>query len=414
MLNVNKIRQDFPILKTRIHGKPLAYLDNAATTQKPQVVIDAISDYYRNYNANIHRGMHYLAEKATEAYEDARKTVARFINTNDPSEIIFVRNATEAINLVAYSWGRQNLSAGDTIVLTEMEHHANIIPWLMLKQEKGVEIEYVRVDSDGYLDINHLKDLLDQKPKLLSLTHISNVLGTINPLAKISRLAGEENIPILVDAAQSTGHLGFNVKKHKIDFLAFTGHKILGPTGIGVLWAKKEHLEKMPPFLGGGEMIDEVYFDRFTLNNLPQKFEAGTPHIAGAIGLKAAIDYLDELGLKEIREYELKLTAYAITKLQNIPGICLLGPLSPTDRGALISFTLKDIHPHDIAAVLDIEGVAIRSGHHCAMPLHNTLGIPASARASFCFYNTEEEIDRLVEGIRKTIKTMGKREHERK
>ncbi|MBU0708733.1 cysteine desulfurase [Patescibacteria group bacterium] len=407
MLDVREIRQDFPILKQKIHGKPLVYFDNAATSQKPQVVIDTISEYYQVYNANIHRGIHYLAEQATEAYENARQKVADFINA-DKSEIIFTRNATEAINLVALSWGRDNIKPGDTIVLTELEHHANIIPWLMLSKEIGCQINYVRIDEEGKLDLVHLNELLKKNPKLLALTHVSNVMGTITPLPRIVQLAQEKGVPVLVDTAQAVSHLGFNVQKIKVDFLAFTGHKMLGPTGIGVLWAKKEILENMRPLLGGGEMINEVSWDEYTLNKIPWRFEAGTPNIAGVVGLGRAVDYLNDVGLYTIREYEKELTDYAMQMLLEVEGISILGPKLAEERGALAAFTLDGIHPHDLATVLDAEGVAIRSGHHCAMPLHQKLGIPASARASFCFYNTKDEVSVMIKGIRKAIGILGK------
>ncbi|OQX51315.1 cysteine desulfurase [candidate division CPR3 bacterium 4484_211] len=401
MFDVQKFRKDFPILSREVRGRPLAYLDNAATTQKPRSVIRSVSRFYQKCNANIHRGIHSLSEEATLAYEKARKKTAQFIGADDAREIIFVRNTTEAINLVAFSWGKRFFKDGDAVVLTEMEHHANIIPWLILSQEKHLNIKYARIDSQGYLDLNHLWGLLDAHPSLLSLTHVSNVLGTINPLGQIIKRAHEKGVLVLVDAAQSVGHLGFNVKKYRADFLAFSGHKMLGPTGIGVLWAKREHLEKMMPFLGGGGMIDEVYWQRFTPNRCPEKFEAGTPNIAGAVGLGAAIDYLDFVGLERIYKYEEELTSYALQKLTRLDGLKIIGPENSVDRGALISFSLAGIHPHDLATILDEQGIAIRSGHHCAMPLHQKLGIPASARASFCFYNTKKEIDRLIEGIRK-------------
>lgn len=399
MLDLKNIRQDFPILKEKINGKRLVYLDNAATTQKPKAVIEAVADYYRHDNANIHRGIHTLAERATEGYEKSKSKIARLINAAE-EEVVFVRNATEAINLVAFSWGSKNLEAGDTVVLSQMEHHANMIPWQILAVQKSLNLEFVRITEDGQLDLNHLEDLMRQNPGLLSLVHISNVLGTINPLPQISRLADRYGIPLLVDGAQSLGHLEIDVRKLGLDFFAFTGHKMLGPTGIGVLWAKREHLREMPPFLGGGEMMKRVDWDSFTANEPPWKFEAGTPHIAGAIGLGAAVDYLLGIGLSKIRQHEIELVGYTLEKLTKIDRLRVLGPPEAERRGGLVAFVVDGLHPHDLATVLDTEGIAIRSGHHCAMPLHRQLELPATARASMALYNTREEIDRLAAGIR--------------
>lgn len=408
--NIDKIRADFPILKREIYGKKLIYFDNAATSQKPQLVIDAISSYYENYNANVHRGVHKLSEEATEAFEAARKKVADFINGGDKRQIIFTRNATEAINLVAFSWGRHFLKSGDEVILSEMEHHSNLIPWQILAQEYGVKLKFLRLTDSGELNWQtDLNSLVTEKTKLLALTQVSNVLGTINPVKDITQKAKETNpnIKILIDGAQAIPHLPVSVQNLGVDFYAFTAHKMLGPTGIGALWAKKELLEVLPPFLGGGDMILEVELERATYNYIPWKFEAGTPDVAGAIGWGAAVDYLAKIGMKAVREHEENLTQYALEKLQEVSGLKMYGPEDLKKRGGVISFNIINskgevaIHPHDLASVLDSEGIAIRSGHHCAQPLMKALDIPAAARISFYLYNTRDEVDLLIKALEK-------------
>lgn len=404
MLNVSKIRQDFPILKRKIHGKPLVYLDNAATSQKPRQVIEAISKYYSNYNANIHRGVHTLAEEATEKYEKAREKIAQFIGATSSKEIIFVRNSTEAINLVAYSWGRHNLGKNDEIIISEMEHHSNIVPWQLIAKEKGAKIRYVKVSQEGYLDLEEFNKLLTRKTKLVSLVHISNVFGTINPIEKIGKMIKDTQAKLLVDGSQSVPRMATDVENLGCDFLVLTGHKMLGPTGIGVLYGKRELLEDMPPFLSGGNMIREVHAYSSTWNELPYKFEAGTPNIAGGIALGEAVSYLNSLGMSKVFEHEKMLTFYALTRLREISEVTIYGPASGKEKIGPVAFNIKDVHPHDVAQLLDREGIAVRSGHHCAMPIHKKLNILASCRASFYIYNTKEEIDKLVEGIEKVIK----------
>ena len=407
MLDTQKIRSDFPILYRKVHGKPLVYLDNAATTQKPRPVIDAIGKYYEEYNANVHRGIHALAEEATAAYEDSRSKVAEFIGARNPAEIIFTRGTTEAINLVAYSWGEKFLKKGDTVLLTLMEHHSNLVPWQLLAQRKGLNLEFTPVTAEGYLEdpegmIRRLQ------PKLVAFTHVSNVLGTVNPVRKLIEFAQTLNPRpyTLIDGAQAMAHLPVNVAELGCDFYAFSSHKMMGPTGVGVLWGKKEILEEMPPFLAGGEMIREVFLRESSFKDIPHKFEAGTPHIAGVIGLGAAVDYLSALGMENIRRSEEKVLEYAFKKLEAVPGLTIYGPRNSADRGGVIAFNVAGIHPHDLATVLDQDGVAIRSGNHCAMPLHTHFKINASARASFAFYNTKEEIDILVEGIERAKKLL--------
>lgn len=408
MFNILKIRNNFPILKRLIHGNPLIYLDNAATTQKPKAVIDALVDYYNNHNANIHRGIHTLAEEATAMYEKAREKIAKFIGAKTSKEIIFVRNSTEAINLVAYSWGRTYLKAGDEIILSESEHHSNLVPWQILAKEKSVKLLFVPVREDGYLDLDYFKKILTKKVKLVSLVHVSNVLGTINPVAELGKLAHEVGALVLIDAAQSVPRMKIDVNELDCDFLVASGHKMLGPTGIGFLYAKEELLNSLPPFLGGGDMIREVYLDHSLWNDLPWKFEAGTPNIADAIALGAAVDYLETLGMKDIFEHEKRLTEYALSQLSRISNLSIYGPKTTENKTGVISFSIKGIHPHDIAQILDKEGIAVRSGFHCAMPLHLKLKIPATCRASFYIYNTKEDIDKLVEGIEKAKKIFQK------
>lgn len=402
-INAARIREDFPVLKRHVNDKPLVYFDNAATSQKPNVVIDAIDRYYREYNANIHRGIHKLAEEATLAHEEAREKVANFVNAKR-TEIIFTRNATEAINLVAYSWGRANIRSGDKIVLTIMEHHSNIVPWQLLAQEKGAKIEFVKIDENGELREDEVQELIDEKTKLVCVTHASNVLGTINPVKDIGRVVHRYGAIFLIDAAQSVPHVTVDVSEIDCDFAAFSGHKMLGPTGIGVLYGKSEQLEKMPPFLGGGEMIREVHTTGASWKDLPYKYEAGTPNVSGAIGLGAAVDYLRGIGMQNVHDYEKELTSYALDRMRQVEGLTIYGPMDVGRRVGVVSFNLGDIHPHDLASILDEEGVAIRSGHHCAQPLMEFLELPATSRASFYIYNTKEEVDVFVDALEKARK----------
>lgn len=396
---IARIRADFPILGREVHpGVPLIYLDSAATSQKPASVIDAMDAYYRQSNANIHRGIHVLAEEATALYEDARVKVAKFINARSEREVIFTRNTTESINLVAYTWARANLKPGDLIVLTEMEHHSNIVPWQILAAERQIRLEFIPATDGGLLDLGAYRRLLQQGPKLVSFTHVSNVLGTINPAKEIIRLAHEVGALTLVDGAQSAPHFKIDVQDLDADFYAFSGHKMVGPTGIGVLYGKEALLHAMPPFLGGGDMIKKVTLQGFSANSLPHKFEAGTSCIAEGIGLGAAVDYLNSVGMDRIAAYEHELTQYALDRLSEVSGLTLLGP-SADRKGGVAAFTLADIHPHDISQLLDQDGIAVRAGHHCAMPLHERYHLPATTRASFYLYNTREEIDRLVQSL---------------
>jgi cysteine desulfurase/selenocysteine lyase len=400
-LNIASLRKDFPVLDRLVRGKPLVYLDNAATTQKPRVVIDALSRYYEEYNANVHRGVHTLSQEATEAMEAARGKVASFLGTMDPATVIFTRNATEAINLVALSWGRKNLRAGDEILLSEMEHHANLVPWQMLAQSVGVKLRFLPVNgNEGLLDLSRLDELLTAKTKLVALTQMSNVLGTINPVQDIAQRAHAVGAKMLVDGAQSAPHLGVNVGALGADFFVLSAHKMMGPTGIGVLWARRDILEGMDPLLGGGDMIKEVWLERATWNELPFKFEAGTPDIGGAIAFGAAVDYLTEIGPARLRDHEVALTRRALTALrERFPDVILYGPRDAEDRGGVVSFNLPGAHPHDVGTILDREGVAVRAGHHCAQPLMRRLGIPGTARASFYLYNTPEEVDIFVDAL---------------
>jgi cysteine desulfurase/selenocysteine lyase len=403
-INVARIREDFPILKRQVNDKPLVYFDNAATSQKPTAVIDAIDQYYRYYNANIHRGIHKLAEEATLAHEEAREKVGKFINAKQASEIVFTRNATEALNLVAYAWGRANVGKGDKIVLTIMEHHSNIVPWQLLAQEKGAKVDFIKIDENGELRQDEIHELIDDDTKIVCVTHASNVLGTINPIKDIGRVAHRFGALFLVDAAQSVPHMAVDVSDLDCDFAAFSGHKMLGPTGIGVLYGKAEHLEAMPPFLGGGEMIREVHTTGASWKDLPYKFEAGTPNISGAIGLGAAVDYLQGIGMRNVLDHEREITHYALDRMKEVEGLDIYGPMDVNHRVGVVSFNLGDIHPHDLASILDEEGIAIRSGHHCAQPLMEFLKLPATSRASFYIYNTEEEVDVLIEALEKARK----------
>jgi cysteine desulfurase/selenocysteine lyase len=405
--DVTRIRADFPILNRETRpGVSVVYLDSTATAQKPAVVIEAMNAFYRRSNANIHRGVHTLAEEATALYEEAREKVAKFINAPSAKQVIYTRNTTESINLIAYTWGRANLRTGDLVILTEMEHHSNLIPWHILKAERGVRLEFIPVTDDGLLDLDAYRALLDQSPKLVSFTHMSNVLGTINPAAEIIRLAHETGAVTLIDGAQSVPHFAVDVQALDADFLAFSAHKMVGPTGIGALYGKTQLLEEMPPFMGGGDMIKTVHLREFVPNSLPHKFEAGTPAIAEAVGFGAAVDYLTSVGMDAIAAHEHEITEYALERLEEIPGVKLFGP-SAQHKGGVASFTFDGVHPHDVAQILDRDGIAVRAGHHCAQPLHEKFGITATSRASFYLYNTKEEVDKLVEGIYKVKEIFG-------
>ncbi len=394
-----RVRQDFPILQQTVYGKPLVYLDSAATSQKPRVVIDALTRYYQEYNANVHRGIYRMAEEATQRYEEARARVARFINAPRPEEIVFTRGTTEAINLVAATWGRANIRAGDEILLTEMEHHSNIVPWQLLAAEKEARLRYLPIDGQGRLALEELDGLLTDRTRLVAVTHQSNVLGTINPVAQIARRAQAAGALVLVDGAQSVPHMPVDVQALGCDFLAFSAHKMCGPTGAGALWARYDLLEAMPPFHGGGEMIMLVGLESSTYKDPPHKFEAGTPNIADCIVWGTAIDYLEGLGLPAIREHERQLTRYALGQLREVSGLTIYGPENVEERGGAIAFDVAGAHPHDVAQVLDQEGIAVRAGHHCAQPLHRRLGLSASTRASIYLYNTPGDIDALVRGL---------------
>lgn len=404
MFDVEEVRKDFPILHQDVHpGVPLVFLDSAASSQKPRQVIEAMDTYYRTIHANVHRGIHELSEAATNAYEGARERVAAFINAPDPAGIIYVRNATEGLNLVAASWGRVNIEAGDEILLTEMEHHANIVPWQMLAEEKGATIRYLPFTEDGTLDLSDLDALLTEKTKVFAFTAMSNVFGTVTPVKMLVEAAHRVGAIAVVDGAQSVPHLPVDVQVLDCDFLVFSGHKMCGPTGIGILYGKRELLEAMPPYMGGGDMIRRVTFEGFTPNELPWKFEAGTPAIAEAVGLGAAVDYLSELGMENVHRHEQFITNYALEALSEVGGLRLLGPPA-AQKGGVASFVLGGLHPHDIAQLVDEDGVAIRAGHHCAMPLHRRLGIPASARASFYVHTTTGEVDTLVASLERAKK----------
>ncbi len=398
-LDVAKLRQDFPILHQEVHGKPLAYLDNAASSQKPQVVIEAISRFYRSDYANIHRAVHQLSERSTRRYEETRIKVQRFLHAESPREIIFVRGTTEGINLVAQTYGRAHLRAGDEILISALEHHSNIVPWQMLCEEKGAFLRVVPINDAGEIVLEEFERLLSRKTRLVAVSHVSNALGTINPVREIIERAHSQGVPVLIDGAQAAPHMPVDVQKLDCDFYTFSGHKLYGPTGIGVLYGKASLLEEMPPYQGGGDMISSVTFEKTTYNTLPYKFEAGTPHIAGAVGLSAAIDYVSEVGLENIAAYEAELLAYATERLSHIRGLRVIG--NAKHKAAVISFVLDGVHPHDVGTVLDREGIAVRTGHHCAQPVMERYGIPATTRASFALYNTREEIDRLVRAIEK-------------
>ncbi|MSQ12206.1 MAG: cysteine desulfurase [Dehalococcoidia bacterium] len=396
-----RLREDFPILKQLIHGKPLVYLDNAATSQKPQAVLDTLTRYYTTENSNIHRGVHTLSALATVDYEASRTKVRRFLNAADDREIVFVRGATEAINLVANSYGRQHVHEGDEVIISAMEHHSNIVPWQMLCQERGARLRIIPINDDGELLLDEFEKLLGPRTKLVSIVHLSNSLGTINPVEQVIAMAHSRGVPVLVDGAQSTPHMPVDVQRMGCDFFAFSGHKLYGPTGIGALYGKAELLESMPPYQGGGDMIKSVTFEQTVYNTLPYKFEAGTPNIAGAIGLGAAIDYVTAVGMDRIAAYEQELLAYGTQRVSSIESLRIIG--TARQKGGVISFVVKGIHAHDLGTVLDTEGIAIRTGHHCTQPVMQRFGIPATARASFAFYNTKQEIDALVRGIDKAI-----------
>lgn len=402
-LDVYAIRQQFPALNRQVKGQPLVYFDNAATTQKPQVVIDALVDYYTNFNANVHRGIHTLAEEATAAFEASRDAAREFINAAEREEVIFTRGTTEGINLVAYTWGRKNIKAGDEIIITEMEHHSNIVPWQMLCEEKGATLKMIP-QQDGVLLLDEYKKLLSSKTKLVSVVHVSNALGTVNPVEEIIQLAHQAGAKVLIDGAQSTVHLDIDVQAMDCDFFAFSSHKVYGPTGIGVLYGKRELLEAMPPFQGGGEMIKEVTLEKTTYADLPYKFEAGTPNIGDAVVLKAALEYVNSIGKEKIRKHETELLTYATEQLVQLPGLRIIGHAA--SKVSVASFFIEKVHPQDVGILLDNRGIAVRTGHHCAQPLMHCFGIPGTIRASFAMYNTKEEVDQLIIGLQKALKLL--------
>ena len=402
--DVEAIRRDFPILGQKVHGHPLVYLDNAATTQKPRAVIDAVSAYYERDNSNVHRGLHELSQRATEAFEDGRRTMQRFLNAASPREIVFVRGTTEAINLVAGSWGRRNVGAGDEVLITAMEHHSNIVPWQILCEEKNARLKVAPIDDRGGLILDEMEAMIGPRTRLVSLVHQSNSLGTINPVAAVVAMAHARGVPVLLDGAQAAAHGQIDVQALGCDFYALSGHKMYGPTGIGVLYGRLDRLEAMPPYQGGGEMISAVTFEKTTYNKVPHKFEAGTPDIGGVVGLAAAVGYLSAMGRDAASAWEDELLQHATERLSRIGGLTLVGTASP--KASVVSFTLEGIHPHDIGTILDQEGIAIRAGHHCTQPLMDRLGLPATARASFAFYNTHDEIDALAAGIERVVKVL--------
>ena len=415
MISIKSIKKDFPIFNRQINGYTLVYLDSAATSQKPQAVIDSLVDYYQNHNANVHRGIHTLGDESTKMYDSARQTVAEFIGAEDKQELIFVRNTTEAINLVAYAWGRDNIKEGDEILVSEMEHHSNIVPWQQLADRKKAKLKLINVDQDGKLDLQDFRGKLSTRTKIVSIVHVSNFLGTINPIAEISKIIHHSSSIVhhpllLVDGAQAVPHMPVNVKELGCDFYAFSGHKMYGPMGIGCLWGKKKVLEIMSPFLAGGGMINTVDFQNTTFTDLPDKFEAGTPDVVGAVGLAAAVKYLKNIGMENVRKHEIELTEYCYKLLKKFKSpkllnVKLFGPADATNRGGLVAFTLevsgKEVHGHDVAQVLDSQGIAVRSGHHCVMPMHDKLGLAATTRISFGIYNTKEDVDRLIKALGK-------------
>ena len=396
--SIEEIRAEFPILARRVHGEPLAYLDNGATAQKPLAVIDTLDRYWREHNANVHRGVHTLSEEATALYEEARLTIASHLGA-DQREVVFVRNATEALNLVAYSWGRTNVKARDRIVVTEMEHHSNVVPWYQVAREKGADLDWAPIDGEGRLDLEALAALLERGPKLVCVAHVSNVLGTINPIPEIARMAHEAGALLVVDGAQAGPKLELDMAELGADFYAITAHKMYGPTGVGALFGRRELLEEMPPFIGGGSMIRKVSKELITWADLPAKFEGGTPAIAEAIGFGAAVRWVDELGLPAIHAAEAELTAYSLERIGEVPGLTVFGPPAGDDRGGIVSFAMDGVHAHDVSEILDRHGVAVRAGHHCAQVLMQRLGVPATTRASFAVYNTREEVDRLIDSL---------------
>ena len=404
-LDVEAIRRDFPILARKVHGQPLVYLDNGATSQKPQTVIDAVSRYYAEENSNIHRGVHYLSERATAAYEEAREKIKRFINAPKTQEIIFVRGTTEAINLVAQSYGRAFLKAGDEIIVSAMEHHSNIVPWQMLCEQVGARLRVIPINHDGELVMEEYRRLLTEKTKFVAVTHVSNALGTIVPVKEVVALARERGVPVMLDGAQAAPHLRLDVQAIGCDFYAFSGHKLFGPTGVGVLFGRSELLDRMPPYQGGGDMISLVTFEKTHYNVLPYKFEAGTPHIAGGIGLGAAIDYLGGVNWEQVVSHEQDLLAYATDALSSIPGLKIIG--TAKEKAGVISFVFDHVHAHDVGTILDREGIAVRAGHHCAMPVMQRFGVPATTRASFAFYNTRDEVDALKSAIHQVLRVFG-------
>ncbi|MBI4336244.1 MAG: cysteine desulfurase [Chloroflexi bacterium] len=403
-MNVKRIREDFPVLQRKVYGKPLVYLDNAATSQKPRQVIEALREYYESYNANVHRAVHALGMEATDRYEAARRKVSQFIGAPNPECIVFTRNTTEALNLVSYAWAQHHLGPGDEVLTTRMEHHSNLVPWQRACQERGATLKFIPHAEDGCLDLSGLDSLITERTKLVTVTHMSNVLGTINPVGLIARQAHARGAVVVVDGAQSVPHLPVNVQELDCDFLAFSAHKMLGPTGIGVLYIRPEITDQLEPFLRGGEMVREVWYDHATWNDMPYRFEAGTPNIADAIAFGAAIDYLSALGMEQVRQHEMALTSYALKRFRELEEVQVFGPGDVTVRGGVVSFHHPQVHPHDLGTFLDREGVAIRAGHHCAMPLVRSLGVVATARASFYLYNTEEEVDVLIAALQKATR----------
>lgn len=403
-LDLKKLREDFPILSRTVNGKPLVYLDNAATTQKPRSVIQSLVNYYENYNANVHRGVHTLSMEATDLTEEARKKVADFINADEPETIIWTRNATEGMNLVAHSWGGANIGPGDEIVTTEMEHHSNLVPWQEIAARQGATVRFLPIAEDGTLDLTDVSTIINERTKLLAITHASNSLGTINPVKELAAKAHAVGAVVLVDGAQSVPHMPVDVQDIDCDFLAFSGHKMMGPTGIGALYGRRELLENMAPFLTGGEMVLQVTYEKASWAGLPWKFEAGTPNIADSIGLGAAVDYLNSVGMKNIREHEKQITTYALKRFEEIEEVDVFGPRDPELRGGIVSFYNAEVHPHDLGTFLDQQGIAVRTGHHCTMPLMGKLGVPATARASFYVYNTDEEVDALVDAVKGALR----------
>lgn len=407
MFNVESVRKDFPILKRKIKEKPLVFLDNAASSQKPTQVIQAITNFYENHNANIHRGIHTLSEEATALYEGAREKIAKFIDAPETKGVIFTRNTTEAINLVMYTWGRQNIAAGDEIVLSALEHHSNLVPWQMLAKEKGATLRFIELTGDGLIDMDSAREVIGEKTKLVSITQMSNVLGTITPIRELAKLAHSVGALIFVDGAQGVPHLPTSVQELDCDFLAFSFHKMLGPTGVGVLWGRTDILKKMPPFMGGGDMIAAVWREKSRYNELPWKFEAGTPNFADVVASGAAVDYLQALGMNNVRDHEIEMTEYALAKFAQVKGATVYGSKDPTKRGGVISFNIDGVHPHDLGQIMDESGVAVRAGHHCCQPLMRDLDVMGTARISFYIYNTKEEIDFFFKALAEAERIMG-------